>query len=61
MYQFYNRQLLAAGLRQTQHIGIPTGYGVDYADEQHVVSVVIERRPPEELLQIELKVYRLVD
>jgi hypothetical protein len=61
IFDFYNDYLLAQGMRQTQHIGIPTGYGVDFADERHVVSIVIERKPTDELMQLELKVYRIQD
>jgi hypothetical protein len=59
LYEFYHQHFMGAGMRQTQYVSIPTGYGIDYADESMSVEVVIEYRQDSDLLQVELTVYLL--
>jgi hypothetical protein len=59
IYEYYNDYFLEAGMRQTQYISIPTGYGVNYGDEGMVVEAVIEVRQGSDLTQVELTVYRV--
>lgn len=59
VYDFYHEHLLGHDLRQTQYVGIPTGYGADYADERHIVELIIETRADEQLLQLEISIYRV--
>ncbi|MBN2083060.1 hypothetical protein JW859_12750 [bacterium] len=59
VHDFYHQHFMDLGMRQTQHVSIPTGYGMDYADEEMSVEAVVETRPGSDLLQVELTVYRL--
>lgn len=59
IYEYYNKYFLDSGMRQTQYISIPTGYGVNYADEKLLVEAVIEVRQGSDLTQVELTVYRV--
>jgi len=61
LFEYYNDLLLDQGFQQTQYISIPTGYGVDYADELHVIKLVIERKSTDELMQVETTIFRLKD
>lgn len=61
VYSFYHERMLAAGMRQTQFVSIPTGYGADYADRQFVIEFIIEYRPGSERLQLEITAYRVRD
>ncbi|GEM_PF-6571275 len=61
VYNYYHERMLAAGMRQTQYVSIPTGYGSDYADEDYVIEFIIERRPDSDRLQLEITVYRVRD
>jgi hypothetical protein len=61
VYDYYHERMLAEGMRQTQYVSIPTGYGSDYADAEYVIEFIIERRPDADRLQIEITVYRVRD
>ena len=61
VYDYYHERMLAQGMRQTQYVSIPTGYGSDYADADYVLEFIIERRPDAERLQLEITVYRVRD
>jgi hypothetical protein len=59
VYDYYHEHFMGRGMHQQQYIGIPTGYGADYADELYLINLTVETRPPEERLQVELKVHRV--
>jgi len=59
VHDYYHEHFMEIGMRQTQHVSIPTGYGMDYADEEMSVEAVVETRAGSDLLQVELTVYRL--
>ena len=59
LFEYYNDLLLNKGLRQTQYISIPTGYGVDYADDLHVIKLIVEKKSTDELMQVEITIFRL--
>ena len=59
VYDYYHEHFMGRGMHQQQYIGIPTGYGADYADEVYLINLTVETRSPEERLQVELKVHRV--
>lgn len=59
IYEFYHQHFIDSGMRQTQYISIPTGYGINYGDEVLAVEAVIEVRQGSDLTQVELTVYRV--
>ena len=59
VYDYYHEHFMERGMHQQQYIGIPTGYGADYADEVYLINLTVETRSPEERLQVELKVHRV--
>lgn len=59
VYDYYHEHFMGRGMHQQQYIGIPTGYGADYADEEYLINLIVETRPPEEQMQVELKVHRV--
>lgn len=59
IFEFYNKLLIDYGMRQLQFVGLPTGYGIDYGDEIHSISLVIEKTLVDELMQLDIKVYRV--
>ena len=56
---FYTDLLLDKGFSQQHYIGLPTGYGMKYANEECTVDLVVEFRPPGELLKVDITVHRL--
>jgi len=42
VHDYYHEYFMDMGMRQTQHVSIPTGYGMDYADEEMSVEAVVE-------------------
>lgn len=59
VYDYYHEYFMGRGMHQQQYIGIPTGYGADYADEEYLINLIVETRAPEERMQVELKVHRV--
>ena len=57
--EFYHDLMIESGFSQTQYVGLPTGYGMDYASEEYVIQLVIEFRGESELLQVDITVYRV--
>jgi hypothetical protein len=61
IFDFYKDYLLERGMSQSMLISIPSGYGVDYADEQRTVHLVIEKKKSDKHTQLEITLHELVD
>ena len=61
VFDYYNDMLLKRGMRQTTFYSIPTGFGIDLADEQYAVSFIMETRQETPDTSLEITVNRLRD
>jgi hypothetical protein len=59
LFDYYNDLMLKGGLHQTTYMSIPTGYGVNFANERYDIQFVIETRSGEADTQLEITVNRL--
>jgi hypothetical protein len=59
LHEFYLAIVNKLGLSQTMGIQIPTGYGMNYANDKFEVDFVIEVRPPDKLTYLEITLFML--